>query len=179
MIKKFNKLMDDIPLIFKLIIGVIMCAILTLMGLILFFFFLPEVNAAALTPTNQVGEYDLTNETYNYVNIGQNTNTTAGALLKPVRLFVSNFYNVGTGTIEGEWYIRFPINSDETCSRLQDMSKYTISVNDIQYNATKRFTGCTISNGVATLRMTYSTTNTIGNATFKTIYYLPKCGLGK
>lgn len=45
MIKKYNKLINDMPLFIKIIVGAFMCGILVFMCLVLFFFIIPEVKA--------------------------------------------------------------------------------------------------------------------------------------
>ena len=174
MIKKFNKLMDDIPFVFKLIIGVIMCAILTLMGLILFFFFLPEVNAAAVNPnSNQIYAEALNGDNPEYITIGQNQEYSL-SVLKRSNLFVSNYINLGTGVYKGTAYVKFFNTKDESCSQLrQATNRIVLSLNDIEVQGTKQITGCTISDNYATLKIEYSYTNMTTNGVFKLIYRLP------
>ena len=153
MIKKFNKLIDDMPMILKLIIGIIMVGIITIF---LFIINIVEVHAASIDYNNTAQSIHKKSPTAEWIVLQRNTDTSLNSTAVYDQVIVQ-FTGYQEGVAVG--VVNFDITSatlaTNTCSQL--LSYITVTESHSYTGAVITSNGCAISGNRIRLSVKFET----------------------
>ena len=154
MIKKFEKLIDDMPMILKLIIGIIMVGIITIF---LFIINIVEVHAASIDYNSGDNYIHKIFPTTEFIQFGRGVDFSLNSTYAYDKVNIQwTNYQGGVADIAIEMKLQSGTLATYTCNEIYQM--FSVVENGQDTGATYRRKGCSINNNVIRLNLYWRTT---------------------